>query len=496
MAIAPSELLIARNPATGAELGRVDAAPLEDLAAIVETARAAQSRWSQLAWRDRREVLKRWWTVLARDADGWADSLRDEIGKPRPEAMSEVVATLDALRWTVKNAGRALAGSRLGPGWQRWLLLPAGRLEWRPFGVVGMIGTWNYPLYLNAPPIAHAIAAGNAVVWKPSELAPGVGLRLQQSLEEAGMPASLVTAVFGGTDVGRALVGSAIDKGMFTGGIENGLRVLGELGRRGIPALAELSGFDPAIVLPDAPVEKTVPAIAWAAFVAGGQACIAIKRVYVVGDPDPWAGALAAQARSLRVGDPAACDVDMGPLISEAARDRFQQKIDAAVRAGARVLTGGNPLPGPGWFYAPTVLLADGPEPETALAGCFGPLIVVRGMADPDAAVAAANASAYGLAASVWSRDVRAARVLAGRLEAGMIGINEAVLPSAHAAAPFGGVKASGYGRVHGVLGLREFVQPVTIHSRAPGGLRPHLFPYSARLGGLLGLYRRLFHPR
>src|SRR5262249_51660427 len=159
-----------------------------------------------------------------------------------------------------RNAGRALGDQRLGPGWQRWLFLPGGVLRWVPYGVVGMLGTWNYPLFLNAPPIVQALAAGNVVVWKPSELAPCCGLKLQQSLMEAGFPEGGVTAVYGGGSVGRALVESELDKGMFTGGVENGRRVLAALGRRGIPALAEFSGFDPAIILPDAPRASTIRA--------------------------------------------------------------------------------------------------------------------------------------------------------------------------------------------------------------------------------------------
>src|SRR5205807_4823043 len=133
----------------------------------------------------------------------------------------DVLATLDAIRWTVRHGGSTLAQRRIGPGWQRWLLIPGGIIRWVPFGVVGMLGTWNYPLLLNAPPIAQALAAGNAVVWKPSDLAPLAGLRLQRGLEAAGVPEGLVAIVFGGPQVGAALVAADLDKGMFTGGIES-----------------------------------------------------------------------------------------------------------------------------------------------------------------------------------------------------------------------------------------------------------------------------------
>jgi acyl-CoA reductase-like NAD-dependent aldehyde dehydrogenase len=496
MSIAEASYMISRNPATGAELGRVAVSSPEEVERIVAQARAAQARWCATSWPERREVLRRWWRVLAVEADQWASAIVQEIGKPRGEAMAEVVATLDALRWTVQNAGRALRSERLGTGWQRWLLLPGARVQWRPIGVAAIIGTWNYPLYLSAAPIAHALAAGNAVVWKPSELAALAGERLQRGLEEAGVPAGLVAAVHGGADVGRELVCADVDKGVFTGGIENGRRVLAELARRGVPAVVELSGFDPAIVLPDAPVEPTVRSLTWSAFVGCGQTCVAVKRIYVVGDAIPFAEEIAAHARAIRVGDPGPGDVDMGPLISAAARERFERAVQAAIAAGARLLTGGAPGPGPGWFYSPTVLSADTARPETALAGCFGPVVIVRGVPSIDAAVLAANASPFGLAASVWGHNVKAARAVAERLEAGMVGVNEAVVLTALASAPFGGSKASGFGRVHGVLGLREFTQPRVVASRSSSGLRFQLFPYSGRLERLLGLYRRIFHPR
>jgi acyl-CoA reductase-like NAD-dependent aldehyde dehydrogenase len=491
------DVLIARNPATGQEIGRVRATPPAEVADLVARSRVAQPGWSAAGWRERRRVLDRWRRVISLDAESWAAAVSAEIGKPRLEAMGgDVLPTLDAIRWTVKHARAALADRRIGPGWQRTLLLPTGVCRWLPYGVIGMLGTWNYPLFLNAPPIAQALAAGNGVVWKASESAPLCGAKLEDSLREAGLPDGLVAVVQGGPAVGRAVVEATIDKAMFTGGIEGGRQVLKSLGSRGIPALAELSGFDPAIVLADAPLESTVKSLTWAAYVGCGQTCVAVKRVYVVGDPAPWANALAAAARALRVGDPAAEGTDVGPMISPKARERFHRMIEEAVARGASVLAGGEPLGEEGSFYPPTVLLADSPRAEEALAGGFGPMILVCGVASESAAVEAANRSDFALAASVWGRDARAAARLGRMLSAGMVTVNDAVTPTAHAGAPFGGGKASGYGRTKGVLGLREFAQPQVMFSRAAGAFRPQLFPYSSSrfLGRFFSVYRSLFH--
>ena len=493
------QVLIARNPATGVVLGQVATTPPEQIADIIARARIAQASWSRKEWRTRRAVLERFWKILSRDADSWADLICSEIGKPRIEAMGgEVVMSLDAIRWTIKHGRATLAERGMGPGHQRLLMIPTGRYRWVPLGVVGMLGTWNYPLFLNAPPIVQALAAGNAVVWKASELAPLCGAKLEEQLKEAGFPDGLVAIVQGGPQVGQEITECDLDKGMFTGGVENGRRVLTALARRGIPAIAELAGFDPAIILEDAPLESTVNALTWASFVGCGQTCVAVKRVLVVGEPTRWAEALAAAARALQLGDPARPGVDVGPMISHTARERFHSIIRAAIDSGATVLSGGEPLSGPGHFYPPTVLLAHSREQEEILAGIFGPVVVVRGVPDASAAVAAANRSPFALAASIWSRDRRLARQLAANLDAGMVTINDAVSPTGHASAPFGGAKWSGFGRTKGPIGLLEFAQPQVIFDRPVGGFRPQYFPYgnSEMLNRFFRVYQRLFHPR
>jgi len=498
MSLAIDGDLIARNPATGEELGRAVVTPPEAVAGIVERAQRAQEVWGDLPWSGRRALLNRWRRIISRDADLWADLIRAEIGKPPSEAAAgDVIPTLDALRWAETHGGAVLADERVGPGWQRLLLTPTGRLRWRPLGVVGMIGTWNYPLFLNAVPIAQALAAGCGVVWKPSEFAVASGQRLQASLEEAGLPSGLVGLVQGRGEVGRALMEAPIAKMMFTGSVETGRRALATAAARGIPGVIELSGFDPAVILPDAPLETTVRTIVWASMVGCGQTCVAVKRALIVGDPTPWVEAFAAVIHALRVGDPARPGVDVGPLIHPSARDRFDETIRSAVRAGAEIVAGGRPIDGPGAFYEPTLLLARDGEPEKVLEGVFGPVLLIRGLPDVEAAVEAANSGRMALAASVWGRDRRKAREVARRIVAGMTCVNEAVTPTASASAPFGGFKASGFGRTHGALGLREFAAPQVLFERRSGGFRPQLFPYGQgpSVDRFLKLYRRLFHP-
>jgi acyl-CoA reductase-like NAD-dependent aldehyde dehydrogenase len=478
-------------------LGRVNLTGACEVEELVARARAVQPAWAATDWKNRRAILRRWWQILAKDADSWAELIRSEIGKPYVEALAgDVVSSLDCIRWTVKRGGRVLAPERIGPSWQRALFLPSATVRWVPYGVIGMVGTWNYPLFLNGPPIAQALAAGNAVVWKPSELAPLCGVKLEQSLLAAGFPDGLIATLHGGPDVGRALVNSAIDKMMFTGGIETGRRIIGELAGRGIPAVAELSGFDAAIVLADAPLDSSAKALAWAAFVGCGQTCIAVKRIYTVGDPAPLANAIAAIARNLTVGDPANSAVDLGPMISRAARDRFHQMVLASAAAGGRILAGGEPILTDGSYYPPTVIVAENQRAEDALSGSFGPVVVIRAAKDRQHAISLANQSGYALAASVWSANLAAAQEVAHQLHAGMISINDAVTPASHAGAPFGGCKSSGFGRTKGKLGLREFVQPQTFVARKPGGFRPQLFPYSAGTFTIrfLKLYLRAFH--
>ena len=316
-------------------------------------------------------------------------AIRDEVGKPTGEGMAEVVSTLDALRWTVQHAGRALADERIGPGWQRALLIPPARLRWVPLGVIGIIGTWNYPLLLNAPAIAHALAAGNAVVWKPSELAVGLGRKLQDSIDEAGLPRG---AGLGRLRRGRGRPGPGRPRGspraIFTGGVEAGRQRPGRAGPSGDPgagrALRVRPGDRPARrpARVDGPgpdlglVRRRGPDL------RGGQAGLRRRRPGPLGRGPGRQGAGASGSATRPAGP-----VDVGPMIS-AAGPRPVPRDDRGGRRRRGAGPGGRLAGrGPGFVLSPDRPdRRRRPRPKPALAGCFGPVVLVRGVADAEAA--------------------------------------------------------------------------------------------------------------
>jgi acyl-CoA reductase-like NAD-dependent aldehyde dehydrogenase len=301
--------------------------------------------------------------------------------------------------------------------------------------------------------------------------------------------------VHGKPEIGQSLALSNVDKIVYTGGVSGGRAVMAAAAQRGVPCCMELSGFDPALVLPDASRPDALRAILWSSFVGAGQACVAAKRIYVVGDDvRSFAHELALAADRLRLGDPSLEGTDVGPMIRESARDRFHETLQVAIAQGAELLTAREPYTGLGWFARPTVILADDNAPEDAIEGIFGPIALVRGFATVESAIDAANRSSLALAASIWTRDRKAARAIASRLHCGVVTINDAVTPTAHASAPFGGSRASGFGRVHGPEGLLEFTQTRSVHARQLGGPRPQIYPYDKRTTRLMDTYVSVCH--
>lgn len=472
------ENLISRNPATGEELGRAPVCTPEQVQAAVTAARAAQAAWGDLTVRQRMHELKRLSRVLVEQADAIARLIVAEQGKNQVEAYGEVVTALELLHFYRGHAAGILRTRTVSP---RLGVLRSNRIVARPRGVVGIISPWNYPLALSMESLIAALAAGNAAVLKPSEYTPLVGLKVGELARLAGLPQGLVQVVTGDASTGRALIAAGIDKLVFTGSAANGRKVAALAGEHLVPLTLELGGKDAAIVLADADLDKAAAGILWGALLNAGQACLAVERVYV---EEAAAAAfiekLTAKAARLRTGPAMDPTNEVCAITTEAQMNVLKQQVAEARQMGARVLLGGDPLPGAGRFFPPTIIVDVSEEMAVMREETFGPLIAIRRVKDVEEAIRLTNASAYGLTASLWTRDVARGRRLLTRLEVGDAALNDHGTSTGYAEVGWGGRKASGYGKTRGAEGLREMVVWQHISWPRLGGQMMG-FPYSAK---------------
>lgn len=417
---------------------RLPPADQEAVAAVVTEARRVAAAWAGTPPEDRALALDGAAWALERAASELVELVVHEVGKPRAEAITEVDRAVAVLRYYAQQALDPDGDSL--PGGDPATLLVARR---RPRGVAGLITPWNFPVLLPVWKLAPALAFGNTAVLKPAPQASAVALRLAEALEVA-LPRGLLHVVAGGAETGAALVELA-DVISFTGSVVVGRAVATAAAGRGVPVQAGMGGHNPAVVLPDADVELAASIVAGAAMGFAGQKCTATGRVIVVGDPGPFTEALAAEVEKLVVGDPSEEATMVGPVVSAQARQRVLAAAAEAASAGGRVVTGGHPLDHPGFFVAPTVV--DQLEPGATLATreVLGPVCGVLASRSPEEALALANAGEHGLVASVFTRDLDLALAFAAELEAGVVRVN-APSTGVDLVAPYGGLKASGFG--------------------------------------------------
>lgn len=480
--VAADGYLESRDPATGEVVGRVPRSSSEEVEAVAGSVAEAQRRWARVPLRRRLELMGRAGDRVLDRRDELSLLFTRESGKPFTEStVVEIGAAALQLSWLWRYGGRHLAPERVSDP----QIVVKHKRHWivsAPLGVVGIIGPWNYPFMLPLADIAFALAAGNGVVFKPSELTPLSGQAIADLFAEVGLPDGVLRVVHGEGETGAAVCRAGpIRKVFFTGSVEVGRKVLEEAARHGKVAHLELGGKDAAVVCADADLDRAARGVLWAGCANAGQSCAAIERVYVDRRAhDEFVRRLVAAAKDLAPGDPRRPDTQIGPMASERQYQRVLRQLEDARSRGARVECGGPAeVPGlPGRFLAPTVLTAVDHSMLVMREETFGPLLPVMPFGAEREAVRLANDSEFGLGASVWTRDVRRGRALAGRIDAGMVWINDHAYSHGLGQLPWGGVKASGTGVTHSRYGLDAMTEKLLISEDSGSVPAGWWFPY------------------
>lgn len=450
------------DPRTGEVIARLPEHDAQHVQVAVERARDAFQAWGKLSFASRLDHVLAVRDLLFDRAESIIEVVCRETGKLESEAViSEFMATAELIEFYKRHGDKALRPEKVPVG-----SFFVNKKAWRtyePMGVVGVISPWNYPFTLSMTPVVTALLAGNTVVLKPSEVTPLVGLEVGKLFADVGTHPDIVQVVTGGGATGDALVRSGVQKIAFTGSVRTGRLVMQAAAETLTPVLLELGGKDPLIVCDDADLEKAATGTVWGAFMNSGQTCMAVERVYAhEAVYDRFVDLVVDKTRALRQG--VGSGNDIGSMTFEPQVEIVERHLNDAQAKGARVLTGGRRVPGrPGLWYEPTVLVDVDHTMDVMRDETFGPVLPIMKVRDDDEALRLANDSRYGLNSSVWSADPERAEHIANALEAGNVCVNDCLVSYAVAGLPFGGVKESGIGRVHGVDGLRAFTNMKSI---------------------------------
>ncbi|RMG90787.1 MAG: aldehyde dehydrogenase family protein [Chloroflexi bacterium] len=444
------------NPATGEQFGEVPMATPEQVTRAHKEMRQAFEVWRRKSVRERIRILRQLLEVVIDSVDEITEVINKDTGKSRQDGLIEVMMAVDRLSQYLKHAPKWLRPERVPPGlyiFRRYYTEP------HPYGVVAVIGPWNYPFDLTLPPAFSALLAGNTVLVKPSEVAGATGVLLEKLFNRVPELSPFIRFLHGDGAVGAAIVESAPDLIFLTGSTATGRKVTEAAAKTLTPVLCELGGKDPMIVLEDADIEAAARWGVWGAFYNAGQTCMAVERVYVVEQVyDEFVEAVVRETRKLKMGYSPGMDnhYHLGPLTFERQVKIIEDHMQDALAKGARILVGGKL---DGLFMEPTVVVDVDHSMKLMRDETFGPILPIMKVKDETEAVWLANDSYYGLSACVWSRNLKRAKRIARQLEVGSVNINDAISHYPVSLLPFGGVKQSGSARTHGKGEVLQFTQ-------------------------------------
>ncbi len=473
--------LISKNPGTGEILKELQTTPPEALGKIFTQADAAQKLWAATPAAERAHVLLRLRETLLDQVDETTELISQENGKPKFEAMvNELLPCVDHLTFFAKKGPKVLRNKKIPLSLMKHR---TSRLEYWPLGVVVIISPWNYPFLLPFGEIVMALITGNAVVFKPSEITPLVGLKIQSLIDESGFPEHLVQTVVGDGTLGAALIQQKPAKIFFTGSVATGKKIMSAAAEHLIPVNLELGGKDAMIVLPDADLDFASSAALWGGFSNSGQVCASVERILLHEKiSEPFLALLKEKISKLRQGYSLDQKKDLGVITFEKQKQVYKNHIEEAKTRGATFVSGGT-FSEDQTYLQPTVVTGSNIEDlKIYNEETFGPVVAVTTFRNIQEAVAKANKSRYGLLASVITKDQRLGEEVARQLQVGTVTLNEVTYTAGLAETPWGGVKESGFGRTHSEIGLLEFVNIRHIHmskSRFLVFKSPWWFPYT-----------------
>lgn len=442
------------NPATGDVIGRACLAGVEEVTEAVKEAKLAQESWKRTDISDRAKIFIRIGDELLNRSQEIKNLITMEMGRPLSESNTEVSKTSEMVKYYTNEGKTYLEGDAIPINTYNFSFT-----RFEPVGVVGVIKPWNYPLLLPFWAIAPALIAGNAVVFKPSDLTPFVGIEIGKICQDAGIPDGVINVVTGDGFTGKSLVSSDIDMISFTGSSDTGKNIMKNSADKLHRISLELGGSDAFIVFMDANIEEAINGAVWGRFMNCGQVCVSPKRIFVEDDiADSFIEGFVKKTRELVIGNGSYPGTDIGPMVSKEQREKLELQVEDAVRKGAMIECGGKkPLsPQAGFYYQPTVLTGVTHEMSVMNEEVFGPVAVISVFENMDEAIALANRTIYGLGASVWTKNLDTAMRMSSQLRCGMVWVNE--ICTLHPQCPWGGIKQSGMGKDLSRYGIREFV--------------------------------------